>query len=168
MSSMDVENDALILSCDDPIESETEEWFTNVETNKRLQPITKVLGLLCMSFNGDPYEFTLTNLSHAITVSHLKTDWLEDLEKCIQELNITDLYVLGPKRLQISKYVTSATVYSLQGHHMPEFRKKCPTCFRYGCSTFKASYILNYNILNYFNFKFYIPCIYAKNNNKED
>lgn len=133
------------------------------EKVKRMQ---SVFGLLCMSFNKGPYEFTLANMSHYISGEcDENNDWLNNLDSYIQSLNITHLYVTGYNQSSIiSNYVRSAKIKVLNKQFIPNLKYRCPKCFRYGCSTYKVTRVLRYNLNDNFNY-FEIPCIFKKLSN---
>lgn len=125
----------------------------NVDEVKRMQT---VFGLLCMAFKNDPYEFTLATMSHYVSgVCDTENHWLNKLDSYIEELGITELYVLGHyQKSIIERFVHNAPIFELIPKNLPCIKWKCRNCKRFGCSKFKCESILRHN----FFYNFYIPC----------
>lgn len=144
---------------------EKQDWSimdNETQLKEKVKPMKLVFGLLCMSFNKGPYEFTLATMSHYISGECDENNyWLHNLDFYIQSLNITHLYVTGYNQLElISKYVYSVKIEVLKKQYLPNLKYRCRKCFRYGCSTYKATSILHYN----FKYNFEIPCIFQNEN----
>lgn len=131
----------------------TERGKNMIQKVKRMQ---RVFGLLCMAFKDDPYEFTLTTMSEYISGEcDAEGCWLKNLDSYIEQLQITELYVLGQaQRSKIRRFIHNTPIYQLRPENLPCNKKKCPTCYRFGCSKFKCESILRYN----FFYGFQIPC----------
>lgn len=127
--------------------------------NKKMKPMQCIFGLLCMSFNNGPYEFTLTTMTHYISGKcDRNNDWLKNLDSYIKQLNITNLHVSGKKQANIiASYVYSAKIHILYNRFLPKRETGCPNCSRYGCSKYKATCILHHN----FKYSFKIPCTFT-------
>lgn len=134
----------------------------NKEKKKKIFKVERmqtVIGLLCMSFknvleNG-PYEFTLATMSHYISGEcDAGGHWLKNLQSYLEQLDITQLYVLGSShKFLIQKFVLNIPIYRLKPCHLP-LKQHCPNCLRFGCSKFKCQSILRYNYW----YPIQIPC----------
>lgn len=124
-----------------------------IQEVKRMQ---RVFGLLCMAFKDDPYEFTLATMCEYISGEcDAEGCWLKNLDSYIEQLHITELYVLGQaQKSKIRRFIHNTPIYQLRPENFPCNKKKCPACFRFGCSKFKCESILRYN----FFYGFQIPC----------
>lgn len=133
--------------------AEDEKKSNEIHQVKRMQ---RVFGLLCMAFKEGPYEFTIATMSEYISgTCDVECSWLKNLDSYIEQLQITELFVLGPTQKRIvQNFIHNTPVFQLWPEYLPGTKKQCPKCFRYGCSKFKCESILRYNFM----YDFRIPC----------
>lgn len=144
---------------DDTVPTTSTEYAEDeIESNEmhQVKRMQSVFGLLCMAFKEGPYEFTIATMSEYISgACDVECFWLKNLDSYIEQLQITELFVLGPTQKRIvQKFIHNTPVFQLWPEYLPCIKKHCPKCFRYGCSKFKCEKILRYNFM----YDFRIPC----------
>lgn len=126
-------------------EKKQEIYWDNVRAK---QPI---IGVLTFSFiRKTPKEYAISTLTHYIKGQCVE-NWKEKLDKQVQNLNITQLYVAGFNQLQIIRdWIEYIPVYTIPCK-IPIKPQKCHNCHKYGCCMFKANKMLKEMFKNTFN-----------------